>query len=45
SLESVFSALGGALILSERLTGRELFGCALVFLGVILAQYPQKSST
>ncbi len=38
SLESVFSAVAGALILGERLTGKELFGCALVFIGVILAQ-------
>jgi len=38
SLESVFSALAGALILGERLTGRELIGCALMFGAVLLLQ-------
>ena len=38
SLESVFAALGGAIILSERLNGIEIVGCVLVFAGVILAQ-------
>lgn len=41
SLESVFALLGGALILSERLNGIEILGCALVFISVILAQIPQ----
>jgi len=40
SLESVFAALGGWLILSEALTPVELFGCALVFAAVMLAQMP-----
>ena len=40
SLESVFAALGGWLILAEALTPVELFGCALVFAAVILAQVP-----
>ena len=40
SLESVISALAGWVILGETLTGRELFGCVLVFCGVILAQLP-----
>lgn len=40
SLESVFSVLFGWLILHERLSGKELTGCALVFLAVILAQIP-----
>lgn len=38
SLESVWAAIGGALILSERLSLNELIGCALVFLAVLLAQ-------
>ena len=38
SLESVFSALTGWLILGERLTPRELAGCALMFMAIILAQ-------
>lgn len=40
SLESVFAALFGWLILHESLSGKELLGCALVFLAVILAQIP-----
>ena len=42
SLESVFSVLAGWVILGERLSGRELFGCALVFTAVLLAQLPGK---
>ena len=38
SLESVWAAIGGALILSERLSLNELIGCLLVFLAVLLAQ-------
>ncbi len=40
SMESVFAALGGWILLNEHLTGRELAGCALVFAAVILAQLP-----
>lgn len=40
SLESVFAALSGWLILHETLSPRELLGCALVFAAVILAQIP-----
>lgn len=40
SLESVFAALFGWWLLGERLSGRELLGCALVFLAVILSQLP-----
>ena len=40
SLESVFSVLAGWIILGEKLSGRELFGCALVFAAVILVQIP-----
>lgn len=35
SLESVFSALGGAIILGERMSLREYMGCAIVFSAVI----------
>lgn len=38
SLESVFSALFGFIILGERLSGREIIGCAIMFAAVILAQ-------
>lgn len=40
SLESVFAALSGWLILHETLFPKELLGCALVFAAVILAQIP-----
>lgn len=42
SLESIFSVLAGALILHDRLTGRELLGCALMLLAVVLAQLPAR---
>ncbi len=40
SLESVFSVLAGALVMNERLSPRELFGCFLMLLAVVLAQLP-----
>ena len=40
SLESVFAALAGWLVLREPLSPKELAGCALVFGAVILAQLP-----
>ncbi|MGM9550100.1 MAG: DMT family transporter [Faecousia sp.] len=43
SLESVFAALGGWLVLHETMTGWELLGCGLVFAGVILSQLPGKA--
>ena len=43
SLESVFAALTGWLIIHETLSGKELFGCALVFAAIILAQLPEKN--
>ena len=44
SLESVFSVLAGWVILGERLSGRELFGCVLVFAAVLLAQLPGRTT-
>ena len=40
SLESVFAALSGWLLLGQGMTGREAVGCALVFAAVVLAQIP-----
>lgn len=40
SLESVFAALAGWLLLNEVMTGKEFLGCVLVFAAVILAQVP-----
>ena len=40
SLESVFSALSGYVFLHQVLTIRELIGCALMFIAIVLAQLP-----
>lgn len=40
SLESVFSALSGYLFLHQVLTTRELIGCVLMFIAIVLAQLP-----
>ena len=42
SLESVVAALAGWLLLNERMSPRELTGCALLFTAVILSQIPAK---
>lgn len=42
SLESVFAALGGFLILHESLTSRELMGCVLIFIAITIIQLPEK---
>ena len=44
SLESVFAALGGWLIQGERMSGRQLWGCAAIFEAVVLAQSPIAAS-
>jgi drug/metabolite transporter (DMT)-like permease len=45
SLESVFSVLAGWVILNQKLSGRELFGCGLMFLAIIMAQLPEKAKS
>lgn len=42
SLESVFAALFGWLLLHETMTKAELLGCALVFAAVVISQLPEK---
>jgi len=42
SLESVFSVLAGWVILHQILSGREIFGCVLMFTAIILAQLPER---
>lgn len=44
SLESVFAALASWVIMHETRTPKELFGCVLVFIAIILAQLPEKAS-
>ena len=40
SLESVFAVLAGAVLLHERMTPRELTGCAVMFVAIVLVQIP-----
>ena len=40
SLEAVFAVIAGWAVLGEVMNGRELGGCALVFIAVLLAQLP-----
>jgi drug/metabolite transporter (DMT)-like permease len=40
SLEAVFGALGGLIILNENLGGRGYLGCALMLAGILISQYP-----
>ena len=42
SMESVFAALAGAVLLKENLGSRGYIGCALIFIAIILAQLPEK---
>lgn len=44
-LESVFSALGGWVLLGQSLTSMELLGCILMFGAVIITQIPVKASS
>ena len=37
-MESVFGALASALVLGERLTGREILGCAVMFAAILVSQ-------
>ena len=42
SLESVFAALAGWVMLNEIMTAKELIGCALIFFAIILVQIDPK---
>lgn len=42
SMESVFSVIGGAVLLHQRMTAREYLGCALILAAVIIAQIPER---
>lgn len=42
SLESVFSVISGAIFLSEYMSSREVLGCILVFIAVIISQINPK---
>ncbi len=45
SLETVFAALGGWLILDEKLSARALAGCALMLAGMLIAQLYKTKTT
>ena len=38
SLEAVFAAIAGYLVLHQTLTGRALIGCILILVGVLVVQ-------
>lgn len=42
SMESCISVLAGWVLLNQKLTIRELIGCVLMFIAIILAQLPEK---
>ena len=42
SMESVISVIAGWLILHQKLSGRELRGCVLMFAAIILVQLPER---
>lgn len=44
SLESVFAALAGWVLLSQPLSPKEITGCVLVFVAVVLAQLPDRKA-
>lgn len=41
-LESVFSVIFGWLILDQHLSSRELFGCGIMFIAIIITQLPER---
>ncbi|WP_071025854.1 DMT family transporter [Peptoniphilus raoultii] len=43
SLESVFAAVGGWLLLGQSMNGREIFGCIMILFATVFAQLPGKS--
>ena len=40
SLESVFAVIAGAVLLGEQMSSRELLGCVVMFIAIILVQVP-----
>ena len=42
SLESVISLIAGWVLLNQKLSKRELVGCAIMFAAIILVQLPEK---
>lgn len=44
SMESVISVIAGWLLLQQALSKRELFGCVLMFVAIVLVQLPEKKT-
>ena len=44
SSESIFSMLSGFIILGERLSASEYFGCGLMVIALVIAAFPEKSA-
>lgn len=44
SLESVFAAISGAILLNETMIPRELIGCIVIFSAVIISNLPEKKA-
>jgi drug/metabolite transporter (DMT)-like permease len=44
SMESPFAAIAGALLIAERLSGREYLGCALMLAGILVSQLLSSNS-
>ena len=42
SLESVFAALFGWILIGQGLSGKELIGCAIMFAAILLSQLPER---
>lgn len=40
SMESVFAVIAGAILLRERMSSRELFGCVMMLAAIVLVQIP-----
>ena len=40
SMESVFAVLGGVILLQEKMSGREILGCVIMFAAIVLVQIP-----
>lgn len=43
-LESVFAVISGAILLHESMSPRELMGCAVIFVAVIISNLPEKKA-
>mgnify|MGYP001050837204 FL=1 len=44
SLEAVFSLLAGWLILGQSMSEREIAGCVILFVAIVLAQLPDRKN-